>query len=100
MQQHIPSNPSVSIDQFKAEDWAKVPVQTICGECSKSVDLRINTGAGEYLIVGLQSDEDLLVPVMDIPAIVEMTPTDVRALAFALERVAAVMDEIASRKAA
>lgn len=95
MQQLIPSNPSVSITQFKAEDWAKVPVQTICGEWSKAVDLRINTGAGEYLIVGLQSNDDQPVPVMDIPSIVEMTPTDVRALASGLEHVAALMEQIA-----
>lgn len=95
MQQLIPSNPSVSIALFKAEDWRTVPVQVDGEEWAKSVDLRINVGAGEYLIVGLQSNNDQPVPVVDIPAIVEMTPTDVRALASALEHVASLMEQIA-----
>ena len=95
MYQQVPDNPTVNLDLFTAEDWEEVPVLHDMGAWSKSVDLRINTGAGEHILVGLTANDDTQDPVADIPSLIDLSPTDLRALASGLERVAALMDQIA-----
>lgn len=94
MEQYVPHTATVNLDLFKTSDWMNAPEDVVDDLRAKKVDLRINTGAGEHVVVGLISTDSNPIPEADIPALVEMTPSDLRALASGLERVAAIIDDI------